>query len=211
MDFEDLEKDISPFEISSQPTKLPSPTPHRTHEFVSDEDSESDSVTVEHAWRGDGDSDDDSVDSEMENPLKHAGAYSAEEVIRIMRDKLIRLQKLYIDQFQRLQYLLKEERRQYRTSLRKEHEAELMSIQKQPKETPEDKIAYDQLKALNHYNKPAGLEAVLHAKLMERRIQANSNANANSNLISTTIPGSLAGKLSTPTPIVAKCSFNITS
>ena len=65
---------------------------------------------------------------------------------------------LLIDQFQRLQYLLKEERRQYRTSLRKEHEAELMSIQKQPKETPEDKIAYDQLKALNHYNKPAGKE-----------------------------------------------------
>ena len=46
---------------------------------------------------------------------------------------------------------------------------------------------------------------------MERRIQANSNANANSNLISTTVPGSLAGKLSTPTPIVAKCSYNITS
>ena len=55
----------------------------------------------------------------MENPLKYAGAYSAEEVIRIMRDKLIRLQKLYIDQFQRLQYLLKEERRQYRMALRK--------------------------------------------------------------------------------------------
>jgi len=144
--------------------------------------------------------------------LKHAGAYSAEEVIRIMRDKLIRLQKLYIDQFQRLQYLLKEERRQYKTALRKEHEAELMSIQKQPKETPEDKIAYDQLKALNHYNKPAGTEAVLHAKLMERRIQANSNAtNANSNLISTTVPGSLAGKLNTTSPIVAKCSFNFTS
>ena len=134
-------------------TKLPSPPAHKAFDFGSDEDSEVDSVTVEATWRGDSDSDDDSVDSEMENPLKHAGAYSAEEVIRIMRDKLIRLQKLYIDQFQRLQYLLKEERRQYRTALRKEHEAELMSIQKQPKETPEDKIAYDQLKALNHYKK----------------------------------------------------------
>jgi len=211
IEFEDLEKDISPFEISKQPTKLPSPTAHKTFDFGSEDDSEVDSITVENTWLGASDSDDDSVDSEMENPLKHAGAYSAEEVIRIMRDKLIRLQKLYIDQFQRLQYLLKEERRQYRTALRKEHEAELMSIQKQPKETPEDKVAYDELKALNHYNKPAGLEAVLHAKLMERRIQANSNANANSNLSSTTIPGSLAGKLSTPTPIVAKCSFNITS
>ena len=47
------------------------------------------------------------------------------------------------------------------------------------------------------------MEAVLHAKLMERRIQANSNAtNANSNLISTTVPGSLAGKLDTTSPIV---------
>ena len=94
-DFEDLE-------ISKQPTKLPSPPAHKAFDFGSDEDSEVDSVTVEATWRGDSDSDDDSVDSEMENPLKHAGAYSAEEVIRIMRDKLIRLQKLYIDQFQRL-------------------------------------------------------------------------------------------------------------
>ena len=117
-DFEDLEKEITPFEIASQPTKLPSPPPHKTFDFGSEEDSEADSMTVENAWRGDADSDDESVDSEMENPLKHAGAYSAEEVIRIMRDKLIRLQKLYIDQFQRLQYLLKEERRQYRTALR---------------------------------------------------------------------------------------------
>ena len=46
--------------------------------------------------------------------FRHAGAYTAEEVIRVMRDKLIRLQKLYIDQFQRLQYLLKEEKRTYR-------------------------------------------------------------------------------------------------
>ena len=65
------------------------------------EEDEDESITVENSWRGDNDSDDDSVDSEMENPLKYAGAYSAEEVIRIMRDKLIRLQKLYIDQFQR--------------------------------------------------------------------------------------------------------------
>ena len=53
--------------------------------------------------------------------------------------------------------MLKEERRQYRNSLRKEHEADLMSIQRQPKDTLEDKIAYEQLKALNHYNKPAGM------------------------------------------------------
>ena len=142
-------------EIATNPPRIPSPPPSRVFDFGSDE-SDDDSLTVESTWKGDNDSDADSVDSELENPLKHAGAYSAEEVIRIMRDKLIRLQKLYIDQFQRLQYLLKEERRQYRNSLRKEHEADLMSIQRQPKETLEDKVAYEQLKALNHYNKPAG-------------------------------------------------------
>ena len=33
-----------------------------------------------------------------------------------------------------------------------------MSIHKQPKETLEDKAAYDELKALNHFNKPAGIK-----------------------------------------------------
>jgi len=206
-DFEDLEKDITPFQIATNPPRIPSPPAARVFDFGSDE-SDNDSLTVETTWKGDQDSDADSVDSELDNPLKHAGAYSAEEVIRIMRDKLIRLQKLYIDQFQRLQYLLKEERRQYRNSLRKEHEADLMSIQRQPKETIDDKIAYEQLKALNHYNKPAGMEAFLHAKLMERRIRLSE---ANNSLVPSTIPGSLAGKLSSPSPILPKCSFNITS
>ena len=47
-----------------------------------------------------------------------------------MRDKLIRLQKLYIEQFSRLQYLLKEERREYRINVRKEKEENFMSIHK---------------------------------------------------------------------------------
>lgn len=205
--FEDLEKEITPFEIGSQPSRIPTPPPHKTFDFGSEED-DNESITVENTWRGDDDSDDDSVDSEMENPLKYAGAYSAEEVIRIMRDKLIRLQKLYIDQFQRLQYLLKEERRQYRMALRKEHEAELMSIHKQPKETLEDKAAYDELKALNHYNKPAGIESLLHSKLMERRIRLSETS---ASLMPNTVPGSLAGRLTIPTPVVQKCSFNITS
>ena len=86
-----------------------------------DDDEEDAVTTVQAAFRGDGeDSDAESVDSDFEDPLKHAGAYSAEEVIRMMRDKLIRLQKLYIDQFQRLQYLLREERRRYCHLQRKE-------------------------------------------------------------------------------------------
>ena len=74
-----------------------------------------------------------------------------------MRDKLIRLQKLYIDQFQRLQYLLKEERRDFKQGVRKEKEDQLMSIQRPPKDSPEEIAAYEKIKALNHYNKPQGI------------------------------------------------------
>lgn len=45
---------------------------------------------------------------------RHAGTYVAEEVMRIMRDKLILLQKLYINQFKRLRYVMTEDRRAYR-------------------------------------------------------------------------------------------------
>lgn len=49
--------------------------------------------------------------------------YTAEEVALIMREKLIRLQSLYIDQFKRLQHLLKEKKRRYLHSRKVEHEA----------------------------------------------------------------------------------------
>lgn len=71
-----------------------------------------------------------------------------------MRDKLIRLQKLYIDQFQRLQYLLRESRRDFRLAVRKEKEEEMMAIHKQPKDTNNEKEAYSEIKSLNHYNCP---------------------------------------------------------
>ena len=40
-----------------------------------------------------------------------------------------------------------------------------MSIQAQPKDSPEEVAAYDAVRALNHYNKPQGAEAVLHRLL----------------------------------------------
>ena len=48
--------------------------------------------------------------------------YTAEEVALIMRDKLIRLQSLYIDQFKRLQHIMKEKRRKYLHTHKQEKE-----------------------------------------------------------------------------------------
>lgn len=54
---------------------------------------------------------------------RHAGVYTAEEVALIMRDKLIRLQSLYIDQFKRLQHVMKEKCRKYLQTSKQEREA----------------------------------------------------------------------------------------
>lgn len=53
---------------------------------------------------------------------RHAGVYTAEEVALITREKLIRLQSLYIDQFKRLQHLLKEKKRRYLHNRKVEHD-----------------------------------------------------------------------------------------
>uniref|UniRef100_H0XYK2 KAT8 regulatory NSL complex subunit 2 n=1 Tax=Otolemur garnettii TaxID=30611 RepID=H0XYK2_OTOGA len=111
-------------------TELGSQTPESSRSEASrilDEDSWSDGeqepITVDQTWRGDPDSEADSIDSDQEDPLKHAGVYTAEEVALIMREKLIRLQSLYIDQFKRLQHLLKEKKRRYLHNRKMEHEA----------------------------------------------------------------------------------------
>lgn len=125
-----------------------------------------------------------------------------------MRDKLIRLQKLYIDQFQRLRYLLKEEGRKYKHALLAEKDLELASIHRQMKTSLEDMIAYDKIKALNHYQKPQGLEAELHHNFLERRMKLNEQS------------GNAAASGSAPTPstssqfkptLLQKCQFHITS
>lgn len=53
---------------------------------------------------------------------RHANVYTAEEITSVTRDKLIRLQSLYIEQYKHLQHLLREQRRKYLYALRKEKE-----------------------------------------------------------------------------------------
>ena len=47
----------------------------------------------------------------------------------------------------------------------KEKEDKLVSAHKQPKESVREKDAYSQLKSLGHYNRPQGVEAVLHGQV----------------------------------------------
>ena len=136
-------------------------------------------VRVADTWAGDdGDSDCESVDSEAEESLKHAGVFTGEEVMRTMRDKLIRLQKLYIEQFGRLGHLLRESRRLYLAQVREEREAGLVSMSAQQAASPGDQLAAAKLKALTHYHSPAGREALLAARLREKRAAASGGGGA---------------------------------
>jgi KAT8 regulatory NSL complex subunit 2 len=139
------------------------------------------------------DSDTESVDSEQEDLLKHAGVYTAEEVALIFRDKLIRLQSLYIDQFKRLHHVLAEKRRDYLHA--KKHPSKKLSDVPQllNKLETEDKNSLGNLAestsdrdlhlepegrrklgmklvALKHYQRRFGVEALLQRKCKERRV-----------------------------------------
>merc|ERR1719412_2600763 len=85
--------------------------------------------------------------------------------MRTMRDKLIRLQKLYIEQFGRLGHLLRESRRTYLAQVKEEREAGLMNMSQQPG----DPQTFSKLKALTHYHCPAGREALLAARQRDKR------------------------------------------
>lgn len=136
-------------------------------ESSSDEDMP---TTLGNTWKGHelDNSDDESVDSSDEDLLKHAGIYTVDELVTISKEKMQRLQTLYIDQFQRLQHVLREKRRQYLHEVKKEKES-LSSIHEQVKDTPKERKLYNNLKAMNHYHRRHGVEALLHRQFLEKR------------------------------------------
>ncbi|XP_066300726.1 KAT8 regulatory NSL complex subunit 2-like isoform X1 [Branchiostoma lanceolatum] len=150
--------------------------PSRVLDYDYSSESDQDPIQVDQAWRGDGDSDAESIDSEQEDPLKHAGVYTAEEVALITREKLIRLQSLYIDQFKRLQHLLKEKRRKYLTAKKMEQDI-LGSVIPSTDEDLDssDKEKLRTLRATKRYRKRHGAEALLQSRSNERRIAASES------------------------------------
>ncbi|CRK86249.1 CLUMA_CG000002, isoform A [Clunio marinus] len=143
-------------------------------DFASDSSSDEDPpTTLFNTWRSHelDNSDDESVDS-SDDVLKHAGVYTVDEVVAISKEKMQSLQSLYIDQFQRLQYVLREKRRQHLHDLKKEKET-LSSIHDQIKDSPKERKLYQNLKAMNHYHRRYGVEAILHRQYLEKRQKQN--------------------------------------
>lgn len=155
--------DLNPYEINNRGKNI--------LDFASDSSSDEDTpTTMTNTWRSHelDHSDDESVDSSEEDMLKHAGIYTVDEVVSISKEKMQRLQSLYMDQFQRLKHVLREKRRQYLIDLKKEKET-CSSIYDQAKDTPKERKNYKNLKAMNHYHKRHGPEALLHRQFLEKR------------------------------------------
>ncbi|RWS11728.1 KAT8 regulatory NSL complex subunit 2-like protein [Dinothrombium tinctorium] len=149
---------------------------------INDSDSENDlsNPLVDETFRSDViDSDSESMDSDQEDPLKHAGVYTAEEVSLLLRDKMLRLQSLYINQFKYLQYLLREKRRKYLQSLKSEVPA--MDTANLFLTSSKSLSDYNKLKALSKYHRYHGKEALLKKQAQEKRKLASGLLDSSSN------------------------------
>jgi len=172
---EDLSKELPPTSLVQLPISAPVTRISKIIDYTSDSDSDTEPIVVDQTWRGTVDSDAESIDSEYDDPLKHAGVYTAEETILIARDKLLRLQSLYIKQFKRLQHVMQEKRRNYLHALNQEKELggpHTVSVA-----TPKEVDQYKKLKALHRYHRKHGVERLLHCSLQEKRKAVKDSSN----------------------------------
>lgn len=112
------------------------------------------------------DSDNESVDNNQDM-FKHAQVFTEEELTRTLRDKLIKLRRLYIEQYGHIQYILKEKRLKYIQAQRNEDElyGELYSFRNN-RDSPE----YAKLRAMLRYHKTFGPEALLQEQAKRRKL-----------------------------------------
>lgn len=146
-------------------------------EYASDTDSDEETATFpqDSLPRREADSELDSADSDVD-PLEHAEVFTTEEITRIYLEKLQKLKSMYVGEYKRLIHILRESRRKYLQAVRQEKET-MTSIHSQPKPTPEERVAYEQLKALARYHKHLGTHALLHRQQLERRLQVTEGVN----------------------------------
>ena len=84
-----------------------------------------------------------------------------------------------------------------------------MSIHKQPKDSPEEQLAYEAVKSLNHYNKPHGQELVLYQQFMDKRIRAGQQNQTGSSSTNQGSSGQDAGTLSNEMSFLQKNGSDI--
>lgn len=112
------------------------------------------------------DSDTESVDNNLDI-FKHASVFTEEELTRTLRDKMIKLRRLYIEQYGHIQYILKEKRLKYIQAQRNEDEiyGEMYSFRNN-RDSPD----YAKLRAMLRYHKTFGPESLLQDEAKRRKL-----------------------------------------
>lgn len=113
------------------------------------------------------DSDTESVDNHLD-VFKHASVFTEEELTRTLRDKMIKLRRLYIEQLGHIQYILKEKRLKYIQMQRIEDDTygDMYSFRNY-RDSPD----YAKLKAMLSYHKTSGPDSLLQEQAKKRKIQ----------------------------------------
>lgn len=111
------------------------------------------------------DSDTESVDNQ--DLFRHASVFTEEELTRTLRDKMIKLRRLYIEQYGHIQYILKEKRLKYIQAQRLEDDfyGELYSFRNNC-----DSSDYPKLRAMLRYHKTFGSESLLQDQAKRKRL-----------------------------------------
>jgi len=112
------------------------------------------------------DSDTESVDNNLDM-FKHASIFTEEELTRTLRDKMIKLRRLYIEQYGHIQYILKEKRLKYIQAQRNEDE---MFGEQYSFRNNRDSPDYAKLRAMLRYHKTFGPESLLQEQAKRRRL-----------------------------------------
>ena len=100
---------------------------------------------------------------------RSAGVWTEEEAALLTKEKLVRLQGLYINQFKRLRHLLQLRYRHYHREIDQARRAATYNLEKP---TPRYLIPKWQSKAIRHYKRRSGVEKLLHQLSRERRTAA---------------------------------------
>lgn len=116
------------------------------------------------------DSDNESAEGYMDDPLRHSGAYTAEEIAHVLRDKMLRLQTLYINLLNYYRYMLKSKMRDYYLNLKNEKS---ILVDSNVVETNFDQLKeqedYKLLKAMYKYHNISGSEKIIKEAACEIR------------------------------------------
>lgn len=111
------------------------------------------------------DSDTESVDNNLDL-FQHASVFTEEELTRTLRDKMIKLRRLYIEQYGHIQYILKEKRLKFIQAQRIEDEVygDAYSFRNN-----RDNPDYAKLRPMLRYHKTFGPESLLQEQAKRRR------------------------------------------